>query len=366
MTKFSHLILIASLVSLSACSNQPTLVSGCETVGALEPICQFTNPEDIEALPDRKTLLISQMGVSMEHSNPGSLVFFNTKTRINTPAFPTPVANRSSTTENWGAPQCPGNPGASIAPHGISLRQRIDQRWQVAAVNHGGRESIEMFELVIENEQPRLEWRGCVVPEEGTFMNDVVLMKNGGFIASHMFDKRAPHFLGMSTGVLKAMLGVNTGYVFEWHPGSGFRILEGSHGEFINGVELSADENSVFANVYFGNEVRKLDRASGRKLGASAISKTDNLAWDSWGSLLSVAHTGPVLQQMDCMQHPGETCGLEFTVHRINPATMSSEVVLRHAGAPLGAATVARELDGFLYLGSFSGNRIVKVPYPHP
>jgi hypothetical protein len=42
---------------------------------------------------------------------------------------------------------------------------------------------------------------------------------------------------------------------------------------------------------------------------------------------------------------------------------MSSEVVFKHQGAPMGAGTVARQLGDFLYIGSFSSDRIVRVPY---
>jgi hypothetical protein len=330
----------------------------------MEPICLFTNPEDIEALPDRKTLLISQMGKSMKHPDPGSLVFFDSVTRKVRPAVADSSDHNLEAADNWGAPDCPGAPGATLAPHGISLKQRADQRWQLAVVNHGGRESIDMYELINAGEQTRLEWRGCVVPDPEVFFNDVVLLKNGGFVASHMFDKRSPHVLGLRTGVFKAMLGMDTGYVLAWQRDSGFRILEESHGAFINGVELSADERHVFANVYFGKELRKLDLQTGEKVGSAAIAKADNLAWDKQGHLLNIAHTGTLQTLLACMKQPGQTCALGYTVYRINPDTMASEILFVHEGSPMGAATVARQLDDWLYLGSYTGNRIVRMLYP--
>lgn len=352
---------ILSTVLLSACSSGPVFVDACQASGKMEPICKFSNPEDIEALPDGKTLLISQMGMNMEQSAPGSLVFFDTATQSITPAQP--LANAAKG-EDWGAPSCPGNPLATLAPHGTSLKKRADSRWQLAVVNHGGRESIEMYELLTDSNKPQLAWRGCVPVEDGVFINDVAVLKNGGFIASHMFDKRAPHIFDISIGALKAMLGVNTGYVFEWQKTSGFRILEGSHSAMPNGVETSADDSTVFANIYFGGEMLKLDRVSGKQLGSTPITKGDNLAWDSKGSLLALSHTGSTSEQISCMKQPGRTCTLEYTVLRINPETLKSEVLVTHSGAPMGAATVARELNGSLYLGSFTGDRIVKMPTP--
>ncbi len=376
--KIGLTLLCLSSALLFGCSNNAAVVSGCDTtpsmVPAMTPFCLFSNPEDIEALPDQRTLLISQMGKNMEDATPGSLVFFDTTTATVSPAFPTSTSATASApssatppTENWGSAQCPGDPGASLAPHGISLRQRNDQRWQIAVVNHGGRESIEMFELLPRaagDAAPRLQWRGCVVPPAGSFLNDVVLLKNGGFIASHMFDKRSPQVLGSSLGVIKAIIGMDTGYVLEWQPDDHYRILEGSHGPFLNGVELSADETTVFANVYFGQQVRKIDRKSGQQIAAISVSgHPDNLAWDSKGRLLVATHTSSLGELMACSKHPGETCTLAYAIERIDPETMSKDTVLQHAGAPMGAATVARELNGQLYLGSFTGNRIVRSEY---
>lgn len=354
------------LLTLAACSSDIPPISDCTAKNGMQPICQFRNPEDIVLLPDGHTLLISQMGLNFQQADPGSLALFDTRTQSVTQAFPngnSTEATALAPADNWGTADCPGNPGQSLAPHGIALRHRDDQRWQLAVVNHGGRESIEMFELLTDNQEPKLAWRGCVIQPDGVFVNDVALLKNGGYIASHMYDKNAMQLFGINNSMFKAMLGMDTGYVFEWQPASGFRTLEESHGAFINGVEISPDEQTVFANVYFGDEVRKLDRISGKKLGSTAVSHADNLAWDDQGLLLVASHNGSLSEQMACFGEPGSTCSLPFTLTRIDPQSMHSEVILSHGGAPMGAATVAREVGDYLYLGSFSGDRIVKLKY---
>ena len=246
--RLSTLPLAGLLLALAGCSNDNPPISDCLAKDGMQPICHFHNPEDLVLLPDGHTLLVSQMGLNFQQGAAGSLAFFDTRTENVTTAFPT-SANAKTTplqpADNWGSADCPGNPGQTLAPHGIALRQRDDQRWQVAAVNHGGRETIEMFELLGESSGPQLAWRGCVVQPAGTFVNDVALLKNGGYIASHMHDKDAAHLFGINSGLLKAILGMNTGYVFEWQPASGFRTLQESHGAFINGVEISPDEQTL-------------------------------------------------------------------------------------------------------------------------
>jgi hypothetical protein len=36
--------------------------------------------------------------------------------------------------------------------------------------------------------------------------------------------------------------------------------------------------------------------------------------------------------------------------------------LIEHAGAPIGGVTVALEMDGRLYLGTFAGDRIASMP----
>ncbi|MEJ6007084.1 hypothetical protein WG899_16140 [Paucibacter sp. AS339] len=364
-------LLALSLFLLSACTG--TAIGPCRASvqNGIETLCGFKNPEDIRRLPDQKTLLISEVGILGKPSS-GSLKFFDTQSKNINQAFPFDAAmnqaavNPPAGQSVWGASNCPGSPGTEFSPLGISVQQRSDGRWQVAAVNHGQRQSIEMFELIKVGAHYGLEWRGCVIPPEEVLMNSVTLLRNGGFLATHMFDRQAPSLFGVSTGIWKSQLGIDTGYVFEWQPekATEFRILAGSHGPFLNGIELSADEASVFFSVTSANEIRKLDRVSGKLIGSTHMERPDNLSWDSQGFLLAASLTGSRLENFICIQHTGETCGLAFQIYRIDPKDMSKQLLFAHEGAPMGAATVAQPLGDALYLGSFTGDRILKIPYP--
>lgn len=357
-------LLLPACLFLSACGTAYQPINDCEKIGKLTPICKFTNPEDMELLPDQRTLIVSEVG-HLSAEIPGRLVFFDSQSQVRTEAFPLPASAADEDRADWGAANCPGKPGAEFSPLGISLRQREDGRWQLAAVNLGRRISVEMFEVQKLATSYALAWRGCVIPPEGVFPNDVALLRNGGFVASHMFDSRDPMLFGFSTGVWKAQLGFDTGYVFEWRPDSSetFRVLADSHGPFMNGIHLSADESSVFVSVTSGNQVRKLDRVSGKLLAVTKITSPDNLAWDQDGYLLAASLDGGKLANLACFWHAGKTCALGFSIVRINPHSMASESIFQHQGAPMGAATVAQQVGGDLYLGSFTGNRILKIPY---
>ena len=59
---------------------------------------------------------------------------------------------------------------AAARPHFlVEVGLRADGQWQVLAVNHGGRESVEFFQLLEESEGYRLAWRGCALaPPDST------------------------------------------------------------------------------------------------------------------------------------------------------------------------------------------------------
>jgi hypothetical protein len=180
-----------------------------------------------------------------------------------------------------------------------------------------------------------------------------------------MFDKNAPDLFGFSTEVWKSQLDFDTGYVIEWLPAAPqeFRTLPGSHGAFLNGIQLSPDEKTVFVSVTSNNELRKLDRASGRRLATVKVERPDNIAWDQSGYLLVASLNGSIFENLACLRRPGETCGLAFSIVRVNPSNLSLETVFQHAGAPMGAATVAQQVGDSFYLGSFTGDRIVKTAF---
>src|SRR6185503_17968258 len=103
-----------------------------------------------------------------------------------TVAFSGGDATAAPAGERWGDATCPGPPSAAFSPHGIDLARRRDGRLALLAVNHGGRESVEFFE-VAEPEHPTVTWRGCAIPPPESFLNEVAILPDGGFVTTHMF-----------------------------------------------------------------------------------------------------------------------------------------------------------------------------------
>lgn len=346
-----RLAFVLMTVCLAGCNAQRDFA--CESVGDRVPICDLQAPEDIELTPDGKQLILSQFG-GITGDSAGSLVLFDPKTDTTLPLYP--QAGQHVTSAQWGSADCPGAPGAAISPHGIHLSQRADGRWQLLVVNHGGRESVEFFEW--QAEPAALHWRGCVVMPEGAFINDTVALPEGGLLVTQMFPK------DNLWALVRTFFGAEKGHVWRWRPDTGIDIQPGSMGSFPNGIQISADGKTLFLNLYTNNVVRKIDRASGEHLGEVAIEHPDNSSWLPNGRLLVASHPRDSLLPGLCGDVHNGACESRFQLVAVDPETLTPQVMFEQKGAPMGAGTVAVEWGNYWYIGSYAGNRLLKVPKP--
>ncbi len=340
---------------LQGCIDESALINDCEPVGDMQPICSFQSPEDMELLPDGKTLIVSEM--EQNHGEVyGYLSLFNTDTGI------TQRLNHSTVSdgERWGSETCSEPPGAYLAPHGIHLSTRGDRRLQLLVVNHGEREAVEIYE-VLHNEDPRrIEWRGCAEAPASAFLNDVVALPEGGFVATHMFDRPEGQVGTLSINEVVALLGFNPGYLLHWD-GATFYPVEGFGGDYLNGIQVSEDGRYLFINSWAGSTVTKFDWHEREVVGETQVQNPDNSQWSSEGNLWIASHDFSIGDLRLCLAYPKQACPGLFRVVELDPDTMDSKVLLEHAGAPMGAATVVQEVGEHWYLGSFLGDRMLKV-----
>jgi hypothetical protein len=342
----------ALLALLGACGGSPPITT-CEPGAGITPDCRFQNPEDLAVSPNGNFLLISQMG-GMDGSKPGSLVFLDPTSDVIRVLYPQPGADQPSA--GWGDAAC--QPPTVFAPHGIHLERLDDGTDALYVINHGGRESVEMFEVLELSSGVELRWRGCVVAPDHGYFNDLVVLRNGDFWVSQMFPRTA----NLTWTSLRMMLfGHTPGYAYHWSPQGGFQPLPGTAVKFANGIEKSADERVVFLNSYFGGEVIKFDVATGERLGSVAVASPDNLSWSPTGELLVAGHRATISETVACTDLQEGSCGFPFEIVAIDPATMTGRLLLEHGGPPMGAATVAVVFGDSVYRGTFAGDRIARV-----
>src|SRR5688572_19654868 len=153
------LLLLAAGATLSSPAVVAQQKPDCSPTAGLTFICGLQNPEDVVVMPGNRWLLTSGMA-------PGAgLTAVDTQTKTVRKLFaPGTAATRADRTK---FANCPAPLDAKqTVLHGLSLRQAAAGRYTLYATNHGGRESVEVFELTAgagPGGAPTATWVGCVL-----------------------------------------------------------------------------------------------------------------------------------------------------------------------------------------------------------
>jgi hypothetical protein len=318
----------------------------CEQVNGIDSICGLQAPEDLVVTVGGNILfgeMAAGRGISLLDT--GSLAVSELYRASGQVAEP-----------GWGSASCQEGPGGDVLIHGIDLSQRPDGRWQLLAVNHGGRESIEFFEFIA-GQEPQLQWRGCAIAPADASFNDVAALPGQGFVVTHMYSASAP---GM--GFFKSLLGFDTGHVYRWMPAAGFTILPGTQAPMPNGIMVSADGQYFYMNAWSGSEVRKYSLTDNSLVASTELPSPDNSSWTSEGILLVASHRYGWSNFLSGFPNDdGSPATLPFVIVEMDPVSLGTETLLELEGVPMGAGTVAVEVDGYLFIGSYTGDRIIRV-----
>ena len=329
----------------------------CGTHGAIDILCGTRSPEDLELSPDGKYLLVPQFvnvrpGASTPPGEGMTLFDIAAKTYSK-------IAVTAEPKKDWGAAACPGPIGDVLVPHGISLAKRSGGTWELYIVNHGGRQSIEMYELKPAAGSWSLVWHGCV-PSMWDF-NDVAALPDGSFIATHPTALRQPG----DTSDLFA--GKPSGWVARWTaskgPGEGEVELPGTRAGYPNGVLASADGRTMYFNAWTAKEVHKYDLKQMKETGMVKLDfMPDNITWTSDRKILAAGVKG---SRGECPAGSGTPCIQTFGVAEIDPAKMTARTVFdsEGKGALISGVSVALQVGNSMYIGAFQGDRLVKVGY---
>ncbi|HEX5430610.1 MAG TPA: SMP-30/gluconolactonase/LRE family protein [Bryobacteraceae bacterium] len=328
---------------------QPPLMT-CGMHGGVDIYCGTRSPEDLELTPDNKYLIVSQF-VSGGAAKGAGLSLFD----ISKGTF-SPISISAHQRKDWGDPACPGPVGDKLSPHGISLSKRANGTMQLYVVNHGGRESIEMYELKPARGSWDLVWHGCVVSAKD--FNDVAAMPDGGFAATHPTSLRAK---GDNSNLFS---GQPSGWVVRWTAGKGEVELPGTRTGYPNGVLVASDNRTVYFNAWTAKEVHRYDLQTQKETGVVKLDfMPDNITWTQRHQVLAAGVKGvrgdcPPGSKEPCMQGFGVA---EIAASRTGPLKAQTVFDSHGKGAMISGVSVALQAGNALYIGAFQGNRIVKI-----
>lgn len=350
-------LLLLTTVLLSACDHSdPGQLAPCEPFDGLTPICGFQAPEDLALLPDGSGILVSEYGHM--GASEGQLSMLNLDDYQRRELYSSQSSNDlRARNPIWGEATC--TEPKTFSPHGIDLAQRASGRWQLLVVNHGSRESVEMFELLKDDAGAwQTLWRGCVEIEDDSLINDVAAI-DGGFVTTRMM----PRELGFGT-YLDYFLGRDTGHLMQWQLERGFSVIKNTGGTIPNGVVVEPDGPRAFINNYGGDTLRVVNRNNGEVLHELDILSADNSVWDPAqpNKLLVASHDASLAKMQGCSSHPHENCPAPFAIVELDTDDYSQRTLFQTEGEYYGAGTAALRVGDKLFIGSFSGGRILVAP----
>jgi hypothetical protein len=125
-------------------------------------------------------------------------------------------------------------------------------------------------------------------------------------------------------------------------------------------VVVSRDGRFAYYNAWTAKEVQKYDVKTQREIGLLKLDfLPDNVTWTKKGRILAAGVKGT---RGDC---GGLPCIQGFAVAEIDPAKFTARTVFDSAGkgALIGGVSVALESGGWVYVGSFQGDRILRFKY---
>jgi hypothetical protein len=352
----------APAASASAAATADT--SACAPAAGLSFICGLQNPEDVVLVPGTRWLLASGMA-------PGAgLTLVDTQAKavrkLYAPGTATARADRTRFAN------CPGplDPKQSVL-HGLALRAAAGGRYTLYATNHGGRESVEVFELSVGSDGaagvPAATWIGCVLLPPKLAANSVAAFADGTLVATVL--------ILPGRTFEDAFAGRNTGIVLQWTPGTpAFVELKGTELVANNGIETSLDDREFYVASTSTRRVYAFSRA---KPGAGPLRFAqlkdfgpDNVRWTSAFATATADKSdnrlitaGLVDDEPACGGRPkdekGIRCPMGYAVVTIDPQTMTATEIARGPRTPSFTGTaMAAVVGNELWLGSFFADRL--------
>lgn len=360
-----RLVLLKQIVTVLATFIASLLVQPAQAAAGVECspakgvsfICGVTNVEDFAPVPGTKWVVGSDL--STASAPQGYLYLFDTAKRSVTAIQPSEIAIKP---DKKTYPDCPGPVDMKVfGPHGLDLTRTGGTHRVLYAVNHGGRESVEVFNVDLSRARPKFTWTGCVVAPKGFWPDAVASMPGGGMVVTSLWDPTDPD------RVNKLSAGQPVGGLDSWYPGKGWAPVPGTAGmSGPNGVIVSADGKQVYLALWSGKQVARIDLSQSPPKVDTAPTGilTDNVRWSPSGAEIFVGgQDATVKQVLDCFESSAVNCNVPFRIYRMNPATLKlTEIVKSGVYGVMGAGTGAIQVGDKIWVSSFRADRIGIFP----
>jgi len=315
------------------------------SAGASDKSVKLFNAEDLAPLENGKWVIVSSMSGGMQAK--GGLFVIDAKSGATRKLYP---ADKYTGTARLDG--CPTEVAAdAFAPHGITLQEDARGVKRLYVVNHGGRESIEIFE-VKQGTTINLQWIGCLVAPSGVYGNSVAVSADGTVFMTNMHKP-----IDGSTPISRW-----GGDVATWSSASGWRSVPGSAIVAPNGLLLSPDGRELYVASWVQGEVVAFTLGEGmprrRVLKLSFL--PDNLRWGRSGNIIAAGHRATVPAVSACIMAAGRCPEhIQSAIAEIDSKSLTTRCV---QSVELGLATVAVNVGAEIWIGAARGDSILRLP----
>lgn len=344
--------LIAALLGMAA-TGGARAAEDCADADGASFICGVNNVEDLQVLPGGQWIIGSDLAGP---GNEGHFWLFSSDRKVRSIE-----SAEIQIGSGAGDASCPGVPDWSVfEPHGLGLRE-INGKTVFIAINHGGRETLEFFDVGQGGSEPALTWTGCTKVPEGHWPDDVAVMPDGSLLVTSLWDPAD------ETRVDKLVNGEPVGALLHWSPEAAWRVVPGYENvSGPNGIIASEDGENIHIAVWSGKKLLHTTAAD-----LSVFTETpvdfppDNLNWSQDGkSILVTGVNGTILEALQCFGSEKVNCpelGVRVDRYDLETKSFASEIAPGSYGV-LGAATGAIEVGDSLWVSAFRADRVGVFP----
>lgn len=360
-------ILTMLLGSCTTLPDTPTRMvdppTACAATAQFSFVCGADKPEDLAHIPDTPWLIASGFAKG------AGLKLVDTRQRTARIWF---TGHADQIARDPALPDCDQPPDPALfTARGISLRVVAPGKARLHVVNHGGRESIEVFSVDFSNARqiPALQWQGCLLMPPGHAANSVTTYSDGTVLATVLTRP--------GTRITDFVEGRVTGGVYQRRPGeTAFQLLPGTQLPGNNGLEAARDDSGFYVIAFGLRQVLGYDRHdSSTPLWRLTVPDfmPDNIHWD--GDRLIMA--GMMRDEPACGGirrivggvADGMTCHRGYAVAQVDP--VAHQLTMLAYGPPdpqFNGVSAAIQIGQQLWLGSYQADRIAvrALPYALP
>jgi hypothetical protein len=317
-------------------------------------ICNVTNVEDLVAIDGTPWVVGSSLAGGT--GKPEPLYLFDSKAFTASPVTASEITVKQ---DKAAYPDCPAAPDfAKFASHGLDFHGAAG-RGTLYVVNHGGRESVEIFNVdTPSGSKPKFEWTGCVVVPSTAWPDGVTALPDGGFVATSLWDPNDKQFLDKLSNAQPV------GGLIEWHPKQGWKEIGPAGMSGPNGVVSSKDGKTLYVNLWSEKKILKYDRDSKASQKVAIDTPPDNVRWNQDHTYIIVGGQDvPAKAAIECFESKDANCAVPFKLYKLDPASMKlTELVKGGIHDGMGAGTGGLQVGPDLWAASYRSDRIIRFP----